>query len=349
MTAQMAGFTLSKPLRTRMHPAGMAPRPPASAIGEAHGAKRLCPTLIRPSPLIATALYIVLALALWLDLVALPPKLTGSLFLLGALAVPLLDRLRSPPATGAGAMQRRSFAAHPDDPPSGLAKEDLGAAIIHELRQPLSAMTMHGRACLRWIDRDVPDIRAARQSVEHMIANTTRAAEIMAGLNAIARGSVAAPEAIDLRDVILSVLACQQADISAGKVEVTLDAGDRISPVQGRRTELEQVVRNLIVNAVQAMSNIEGPRRLAIVLRQAGCNGQIIAEVRDTGLGFGSERADRLFEPLFTTKKQGMGMGLAISRAIIVSFGGCLEAKPNAGGGACFSIRLNPAPKEMPR
>ncbi|UZK66307.1 sensor histidine kinase [Sphingomonas sp. M1-B02] len=251
------------------------------------------------------------------------------LFLAGATAVLMLEKSQSASAA------------------RGVTPAELAASIAHEVNQPLSAMTAHGQACLRWFDRDVPDVEAARQSVQQMLDNGTRAADIIASMSALARGAAPAPVLTDINQVLGSILSRVEGEIAANGIEVALNLKDRVPRIIAGRTELEQVLQNLVINAVQALADVNGPRRLTISSRAARRERQVVVEVRDNGPGFTAACSSRLFEPFFTTKAQGTGMGLAICRSIVASMGGHVDARNNSDGrGACLTLRLNAARPE---
>jgi signal transduction histidine kinase len=295
-----------------------------------------------PSPLSLAAIFTVIGALAWLEAFSVRPETVAAFFLLAAMAVLLLEKSKStlvPETRNEGFDLTRS-----GDPqhPCVLTPAELAAAIVHEVNQPLSAMTAHGQACLRWFEREAPDIDAARHSVERMLANGTRAAEIIAGLNALARGSAPDRTPVDVNDVLHSTVARLAKSIEAGKISVSLVLGDRLPRVSANRIELEQVMLNLVRNAVQALSEIDRPRRITIVSRDLPVERRIIVEVHDNGTGFQSGSTAQLFEAFYTTKPQGMGMGLAISRSIVSSLGGQLDARPSdEGEGVCMSVRLN--------
>jgi C4-dicarboxylate-specific signal transduction histidine kinase len=221
---------------------------------------------------------------------------------------------------------------------------ELAASIAHEVNQPLCAIAANGQACLRWFDREVPDVGAARQSVERMIETANRAADIVSGLTALARRSVPSRERLDLNEVLHSALSLAAGEIDRKEITLSLHLEEAPATVLAGRVELEQVMLNLVMNAAQALARIDRPRRLTIVSRNVQADRQIIVEVRDNGPGFTVDQADRLFEPFYTTKAQGLGMGLAICRSVISDLGGLIEARSNDGGeGASLMIRLNQA------
>ena len=221
-----------------------------------------------------------------------------------------------------------------------LSASELVASIAHEVNQPLSAMMANGQACLRWFDREVPDVAAARESVQRMLDNAARAVGIVATLNAMARGASPDREPIDVNDLLRLALSRVEEKIAEQDVAVSLELGNAIPRVSAGRIELEQVIVNLITNAVQAMSGISGPRRLTLVTRVARSERQVIIEVRDNGPGFATAHPGQVFEPFFTTKQAGMGMGLAICRAIVSGLGGRIDARNNETGGARLVVRL---------
>jgi C4-dicarboxylate-specific signal transduction histidine kinase len=265
----------------------------------------------------------------------------GTLLMVGAVTALAINALRSHLAIHAQRLLLDEVHAELAHASRMLTLGELAASIVHEVNQPLCAIAANGQACLRWFDREVPDVGAARQSVEGMIDTANRAADIVSGLNALARRSTPSRDSLEINDVLHSVLSLARNEIDGQEITLSLDLEEGPATVLAGRVELEQVVLNLVMNAVQALARIDQPRRLTIVSRNVRSDEHIIVEVRDNGPGFAAAQADRLFEPFYTTKAQGLGMGLAICRSIIASLGGRIDASANEGGiGACLSVRL---------
>jgi len=335
-------FCRKRPLRSDSVAAGVIGSIAAFAwsresLGSSRLARHLAPAMRTGSVLLALTL---ISLAFVTD----PINPIGTLLMLGALTALAINDLRSRLAIHAQRLLLDDVHAELAHASRILTLGELAASIAHEVNQPLCAIAANGQACLRWFDRDVPDVAAARQSVERMIDTANRAADVVSGLNALARKSTRSPDRLEINDVLHSVLALAGSEIDAQEITLSLDLEAGPATVLAGRVELEQVILNLVMNAVQALAHIDRPRRLTIVSRTVRTDRQVIVEVRDNGPGFTASQADRLFEPFYTTKAQGLGMGLAICRSIIAGLGGRIDAHENEdGNGARLSVRLDHA------
>jgi signal transduction histidine kinase len=215
----------------------------------------------------------------------------------------------------------------------------LTASIAHEVRQPFTSIVTNGNATLRWLRRQPPDIGEAEQTIERLIRDACRASTIIDGLRDLARKTAPRTDAFDLNDAILEVVGLTHGE--AVKVGVTVRTQfARLPRVQGDRVQLQQVMLNLIVNAIQAMSSVTvGARDLQISTETMEQEGVRVG-VQDTGPGLSTENVGRLFDPFYTTKPDGMGMGLAICRSIIEANGGRLWACGCEPRGALFQFTI---------
>ena len=217
---------------------------------------------------------------------------------------------------------------------------ELTASIAHEVNQPLAAIVTNGNACLRWLGGAQPNFLEARQAVERIIKDSYRASEVIARVRALVKKSPPRNDLVDLNAVIVEVLALAQSQVRRSHVVVRRELADDLPPVLGDRVQLQQVVLNLVINGLEAIAKSrEGERELTISSSQVGENNVMVA-VRDTGTGIDPGNLDRLFDAFFTTKPDGMGMGLAISRTIIETHGGRLAATPNSPKGSVFQFTL---------
>jgi signal transduction histidine kinase len=217
----------------------------------------------------------------------------------------------------------------------------LTASIAHELNQPLAAVATHGGAALRWLARQPPGIDETRRSVEHMIKDAERATHIIGGLRDLTKQNAPRAEVVDLNEAIAEVNALTYSEAVKTGVTVSTRLAPELPRVQGDRVQLQQVMLNLIVNAIQAMSGIrEGARELQISSDAVSSEGGVRIGVRDTGPGLSPESLSRLFEPFYTTKPHGMGMGLSICRSIIEAHGGRLWATNCEPRGALFRFTI---------
>ena len=224
---------------------------------------------------------------------------------------------------------------------------ELTASISHEVNQPLAAIVTNGEACLRWLGRDPPQPDEVRSAVERMISDGRRASEVVRGLQALSRKGKMQSVPLNLNDVVEEALPLVQREVSNHRVSLALDLAPDLPMVLGDRVQLQQVVINLLVNAIQAMAHlVNRPRMLAVRTRQHEID-QVLLAVHDSGRGIDPEIESRLFSAFFTTKSDGMGMGLSICRSIIETHGGRVWASSNAGAGATFQFALPSHGKEL--
>jgi len=217
------------------------------------------------------------------------------------------------------------------------------ASIAHELNQPLAAIVNNANACLGLLPSGRHDLDDVREALTDMVSDADRASAIIERVRGLAKRSP--PEKVPLRlvDVVDDVRALAAAESVARRVTIRTDVAADLPVVLGDRVQLQQVLLNLVVNGMDAMSTVDEPeRRLEIRGRpdRQGRSPAATISVQDSGVGLDAGRMDRLFEAFYTTKPHGMGMGLAISRSIIEAHGGWLWAEPNRGAGATFSFRI---------
>jgi C4-dicarboxylate-specific signal transduction histidine kinase len=217
---------------------------------------------------------------------------------------------------------------------------ELTASIAHEVNQPLAAIVSNGNACIRWFDREVPELSQARSSLDSIIRDANRASEIVRRIRTFANKETMPRSQLDVNEVIREVLGLTNDELRRAGVSLKIQLAELLPPVIADRIELQQVVLNLVINSIEAMRAVtERPRWLAItsdVLAPAN----IEVTVADSGNGVFAAHLPRIFEALFTTKLQGMGLGLAISRRIIESHGGILRARQQTGCGLTITFTL---------
>lgn len=217
---------------------------------------------------------------------------------------------------------------------------ELTAAIAHEVSQPLTGLVSSGHACLRWLAGETPNLEAARRAVERMINDGSRAGEVISRIRAMVRKSPPRREQLNINDAIMEVIALIRSEVQRNRISLRTELSNDLPLVPGDRIQLQQVILNLIVNAIEAMSGVGQPQReLLIASVQDGSN-DVLVTVRDSGTGLDRTSLNRLFEAFYSTKADGMGMGLAISRTIIEAHGGQLWATPNVPQGATFRFKL---------
>lgn len=218
---------------------------------------------------------------------------------------------------------------------------ELAASIAHEVTQPMAAIVTSGDAGLRWLGRATPDIGEARQAITQMIRDARRASEVIARIRAMARKRDSQPATLDINEIAGETLELVQRELARYRVEVRTEFAVPAPVVRCDRVQLQQVLINLLMNAAQAMSGVDGPRILRIAT-SAGLDapGHVTVTVQDTGTGISEESARRLFDAFFTTKAEGMGMGLSICRSIIEAHGGRIWAEAPEEGGARLRFEL---------
>jgi len=217
---------------------------------------------------------------------------------------------------------------------------ELTAAIAHEVNQPLTGLVSSGNACLRWLAGDVPNLKAARESVERMISAGSRAGEVIRRIRALVGKAPPLRDRLNINDAITEVIALIRGEIQGNRISLRTKLSTDVPLVLGDRIQLQQVILNLILNAMEAMSDVSPqPRELSVSSAKDGPNGALVS-VRDSGTGLDGTVMDRLFEAFYTTKAHGMGIGLAVSRTIIQAHGGRLWAAPNVPQGAIFQFTL---------
>jgi signal transduction histidine kinase len=216
----------------------------------------------------------------------------------------------------------------------------LAASIAHEVNQPLAGIMTNAGTCLELLGSDPPDLDAARETAQRTIRDSERACEVITRLRALFGKRGGTTESVDLNGAAREVIALALSDLHRRRVTVHTELANDLPPVTGDRVQLQQVILNLLLNAAEAMSPIEdGPRRL-LIRTEFDAADQLRLRVQDTGVGFEPHDAQRLFEPFYTTKSGGMGIGLSVSRSIIESHDGRLWAEHNAGPGATFSFSI---------
>ncbi len=215
---------------------------------------------------------------------------------------------------------------------------EMTASIAHEINQPLAAVVSDATACLNWLAAQ--NLEEARQSVEFVIADGHRAAEIISRIHALAKKAPPRKDWVDVNETIREVIALTRSEVQSHGVSLQTRLEEDLPFVLGDRIQLQQVILNLMINAVEAMSGIsDAPRELSIASARASARGVLVA-VRDSGPGLPPGGLDRLFDAFYTTKPDGMGMGLAISRSIVEAHGGRLWATANVPTGAVLQLTL---------
>jgi two-component system, LuxR family, sensor kinase FixL len=217
---------------------------------------------------------------------------------------------------------------------------EMTASIAHEVNQPIAAVLTSAGACLRWLAAQPPDLEEARQALQRIVKDGNRASAVISRIRSLVRKAPPRQDQVDINETILEVVALTRGEVQRNRVSLQTRLARDLPLILGDRIQLQQVLLNLIINAIEAMSGAgAGTRELLVDSGRDDANGVLVA-VRDSGPGLNSDRLDRLFEAFYTTKSDGIGMGLAIIRAIVEAHGGRLWATPNVVQGAVFQFRL---------
>jgi len=217
---------------------------------------------------------------------------------------------------------------------------ELTASIAHEVNQPLAAIITNGEASLRWLSNESPNLEEARGAVERMIRDGNRAGEVIQRLRALTQKTDPQNAPLDINDVINDVVGLVRREVLSHRVRLTLELGAVLNPILGDRVQLQQVIINLIVNSIEAMAAVTERRRELTLTAREQDRDYVLVAVQDSGVGIDPEQLDRVFNPFFTTKSDGMGMGLSICRSIIEAHGGELWASSNDGPGVTFQFTV---------
>jgi two-component system sensor kinase FixL len=224
---------------------------------------------------------------------------------------------------------------------------EMTASIAHEVNQPIAATLTNAHAGLRWLGAQPPDLEEARQALGRIVRDGSRAGEVIDRIRALVKKVSPRRELLDINEVIGEVIALTQTEVQHNRVRLQTRLADDLPLVPADRVQLQQVIMNLIINAIEAMSS-DGRGELTIVSGIDYTSG-VSVEVQDTGPGLDPEELDRLFQSFYTTKPDGIGMGLAISRSIAEAHGGQLSAAPNQPHGAVFRFTLPAEEKSSER
>ena len=216
----------------------------------------------------------------------------------------------------------------------------MSAAIAHEIRQPLGAIVTNANAGLRWLNRPAPDLDEVRDTLTHIVADGHRASEVIQSVRAMFAKGDHAGTPLDTNELIRETIAIANNELEAARVVVELELGERIPMISAHKGQLQQVVLNIITNAADAMRTIDDRARVLRVRSRSFDSNGVAVSVQDSGTGIDPENIDRVFEAFFTTKTNGMGMGLAICRSIVEAHGGNMSVSPGVPHGSVFHIFL---------
>jgi PAS domain S-box-containing protein len=228
-----------------------------------------------------------------------------------------------------------------------MAIGQLTASIAHEVNQPLSGIILNASACLRMLKSDPPNIDGARETVQRTIRDGNRASEVITRLRTLFSKRQIDAEPLDVNEAAREVIALLSGELERNNVVLKHEFGDHIPAIKGDRVQLQQVILNLLHNGLDAMVTVNNrPRQLLIRTEKSG--NHVTVSVQDSGIGFSPEIGERLFESFFTTKKEGMGIGLSVSRSIVEAHRGRLWAVRNAGPGATFAFSIPQDARNLP-
>lgn len=216
----------------------------------------------------------------------------------------------------------------------------LTASIAHEVNQPLSGIITNAGTCLRMLDTSAPDVEGARETARRTIRDGNRAADVITRLRALFSKEEFTLEAVDLNEATREVLALSLSDLETSRVTVESEFAQNLPTVTGDRIQLQQVILNLVRNATDAMTDVHDRQRRLLIMTERQADGGVRVSVRDVGVGIDPESMNKLLDAFYTTKSDGMGIGLSVSRAIIERHHGRLWAEPNDGPGATFSFSV---------
>jgi PAS domain S-box-containing protein len=222
----------------------------------------------------------------------------------------------------------------------------LSASIAHEINQPVAAAVNNASAALRWLGKEPPDLEQARQALNRIFKNGNRASEVIGRMRALLKKAPLQEEDVDINDAILEVIALTRGEVTKNSISVRTQYAEGLPLIRGDRVQLQQVILNLIINAVEALSSVgEGPRELIISTGETESNGVLVA-IRDSGPALTPASLECVFNAFYTTKPGGLGMGLSICRSIIEAHGGQLWASVNVPRGAVFQFTVPVHPNQ---
>jgi PAS domain S-box-containing protein len=215
---------------------------------------------------------------------------------------------------------------------------EMTASIAHEINQPLAAVVNNASACVRWLAAQ--NLEEARRSAVLVIADGHRAGEIINRIRVLAKKSPPRKDWLDINEVIMEVIALARSEVQGNGVSLQTQLSDELPLVLGDRIQLQQVILNLVMNGIDAMNTVTDRPREMLIRSSPHESDTVVITVQDSGIGIDSQNLEKIFDPFHTTKSQGMGMGLAISRSIVENHGGRLWVVPNEGPGATFQFTL---------
>jgi C4-dicarboxylate-specific signal transduction histidine kinase len=223
----------------------------------------------------------------------------------------------------------------------------LTASIAHEVNQPLSGIMTNASTCLRMLDTDPPNIEGARETARRTIRDGNRASDVITRLRALFGKKEFSFELLDLNEVTREVIAVSLSDLQRNRVALQSEFAEDLPTITGDRIQLQQVILNLLRNASDAMVGVHDRSRQLLIRTEREDGDRVRVSVRDAGVGFDPQSMNKLFDAFYTTKSDGMGIGLSVSRSIIERHHGRLWAEQNDGPGATFSFSVPRGPETI--
>src|SRR6266480_5163198 len=217
---------------------------------------------------------------------------------------------------------------------------ELTASIAHEINQPLAAVVTNANACLRWLAGPIPNLSEAREALAGITRDGKRASDVIGRICALVETSTTEKAGLDLNEAIQEVVVLVQSEIQKSEVTLQMELAIDLPQILGNRVQLQQVILNLVMNAIEAMDTVTDRPREMLIRSCEHESDQLLVAVQDSGIGIDRQDLGKIFDTFYTTKSQGMGMGLAISRSIVENHGGWLWATPNDGPGVTFEFAL---------
>jgi C4-dicarboxylate-specific signal transduction histidine kinase len=214
------------------------------------------------------------------------------------------------------------------------------ASIAHEVNQPLAGIVTNASTCLRVLDSEPPNIDLAKETARRMMRDANRSAEVIVRLRALFSRKPASVEALDINDVACEVLALEQSDLQRGRVSVVTDFGDALPRVKGARVQFQQVIMNLIRNSIEALESVQNRRRRIVIRTASHGDTEVLVSVQDNGIGFSPNGSEKIFDAFYTTKSEGMGIGLSVSRTIVEKHFGRIWAAANGDHGVIVTFAI---------
>ena len=216
----------------------------------------------------------------------------------------------------------------------------LTSSIAHEVNQPLAAVVTNANAALRWLAGQPPNLEEARQTLGRIVRDGLRAGEVIGRVRGLLKKTATVTAQVDLNGLIEDSVALVHGEVRGHRVTLRTELAQDLPPVAGDRVQLQQVILNLVMNGIESMKKVADRPRELLITSRSEASGMVLVAVQDTGVGLEPKDAERVFEAFYTTKAEGLGMGLAICRSIIEAHGGRLWAEANEPSGAVFQFTL---------